>query len=175
VPGLREYGFFLDDLSTELDRIESRSAGGRFPACKVGCSDCCTPLTLLPLEAYAIVAYCESHGVRQSVAPAESGTCAFLTPERACTIYPARPYLCRTRGCPILHVNGDGELERDSCSKRDFLPEEAGSAGLALEYWNARLFRLNEAFCAQRGIAPRRVRLSELFPAQSATISPACL
>ena len=60
MPGLREYQFFLDDLEAELSRIESLRASGAATGCQVGCTACCLPLTLLPLEAYAILSQCDS-------------------------------------------------------------------------------------------------------------------
>lgn len=174
MPGLREYRYFLDDLESELCRIESLRASGAAGGCRIGCTDCCLPLTLLPLEAYAILSQRDSSRKTPAVCEARQNACHFLSAEGTCVIYAARPFLCRTRGYPILHMNGDGEWEADSCAKRGFSARAAGSVGLSLETWNARLFRLNEDFCLQNGISPTRLRLAELYPSQIGAPSPGC-
>jgi len=174
VPGLRKYRVFLHDVRIELDRIERLTASGSSRGCLPGCADCCSPITVLPVEAYAVVTHAESEGWGRIGGTPNSDACAFLSEEHVCAIYQARPFLCRTRGYPILHLNGDGEWERDACKKRGFVPDAGEPVGLSLETWNARLFRLNEEFCAKRGISPGRIRLRDLLPSQNAAMSPTC-
>ena len=164
MPGLNDYRQFLADLQAELSRIEdllaqSNSSG---TPCRQGCSDCCLPITVLPIEAHAIVSAVTRSTHCDDRTPGGPGTCGFLREDRRCEIYQSRPFLCRTRGFPILHLNGDGEWERDACAKRSFPARPSGSPGLRLETWNARLFHLNEAFCAARGISPARCDLNGL-------------
>ncbi len=102
----------------------------------------------------------------------QTQSCPFLTTDHVCAIYPARPFLCRTRGFPILHMNGEGEWERDACLKRGYPPLSLGLPGLTLETWNARLFQLNEDFCRQHEISSRRVPIADLRPAHAAATSP---
>jgi len=173
VPGLGDYHAFLDDLQTELAHIALLTASPSQRSCPRGCSDCCSPLTVLPLEAYALIAHAESAGWGEMGGTPDFERCAFLSHQGSCALYPARPFLCRTRGYPILHLNADGEWERDACQKRGFAAG-AQPAGLLLETWNARLFHLNGEFCAQRGIAPDRIRLRDLVPFQNAAMSPTC-
>jgi uncharacterized protein len=165
--GLQDYRDFLHDLDDELTRIEAvlvRSASGT--PCKPGCSECCRPLTVFPLEAHAILSDVDLVPRADVKDTAARQTCPLLTPECTCLIYRARPFLCRTRGFPILHVNGEGDWESSSCEKRGFPPVPKESPGLRLELWNARLFHLNEGFCATRGISPSRVPLVELVAPQ---------
>ncbi|HEY9595132.1 MAG TPA: hypothetical protein VHE79_11680 [Spirochaetia bacterium] len=158
MPGLCDYRSFIDDLEDELGRIETiltRQDASGVP-CARGCSACCRAFTVLPVEAFAIIdnpAFC-------AFDPPVPGACPFLTRDLACAIYTARPFLCRTRGFPVLHLNGDGDWERDSCSRRSYPPR--GSGGLHLEDWNARLYRINEDFCREKGLSPHRVTLDEI-------------
>jgi hypothetical protein len=70
-------------------------------ACRSGCASCCVDgLTVLPVEAHAIVDHLEHEGLTRRPAPPPGG-CAFLDGELACTIYDARPFLCRTHGLPL--------------------------------------------------------------------------
>jgi Putative zinc- or iron-chelating domain len=172
VPGLREYHVFLDDLEAEMARIESLRVSGTARSCPVGCSDCCLPFTLLPLEAHAILSQSELPRQEREGAVEGHGSCAFLSPAGVCAIYDARPFICRTRGYPVLHLNCDGEWESDGCAKRGFLVSGSKPVGLALETWNARLFRLNEDFCAWRGLSPSRLRIADLLFFQNAAVSP---
>jgi len=70
-------------------------------ACARGCHSCCAPgLTVLPVEAEAIARHLEHHDVRGRVM-AHADRCAFLDSDGACSIYDARPILCRTHGLPL--------------------------------------------------------------------------
>jgi uncharacterized protein len=161
VPDLSDYHLLLSQLEEELDRI------GR-TACQAGCSDCCRPLTVLPLEAAAIV---DARG--QSLGadgPARSGgeRCPLLTSDLSCGIYPARPFVCRIRGFPIAYLNDEGAWARDICAFSGFESGQATPQGLRMDIWNARLFRLNEAFCARNGLDARRLSLSRVLAPQRA-------
>ncbi|MEL6543642.1 MAG: YkgJ family cysteine cluster protein, partial [Myxococcota bacterium] len=46
--------------------------------------------------------------------PAPAGQCAFLDGEKACRIYPVRPYVCRSQGVPLRWIDGKAE-RRDIC------------------------------------------------------------
>jgi uncharacterized protein len=164
VPGIRDYRAFISDLEGELLRIESILAekGLSGAPCRTGCSECCLPLSVLPLEAYAIMGECEDRHARPAAVAANPERCAFLEPDGSCAIYGNRPFLCRTRGFPILYMNPDGEWSHDSCANRSYPPLPEGTPGLRLEEWNARLFRMNAVFCRDRGVAPFRVALASL-------------
>ena len=172
--GLQRYHEFLQDIDEEFARIEAALArsGASGTPCRQGCSECCRPMTVLPLEACAILTEagaiaCNDHGTDPE------GACAFLALERTCRIYAVRPFLCRTRGFPVLYMNGDGDRQSAACEKRGFPLLSADSPGIRLELWNARLFRLNDAFCRERGIHPARIRLADLRLRQTALLSPA--
>ena len=164
MPGLHDYRSFVDDLESELGRIETiltREDASGVP-CAKGCSACCRVFTVLPVEAFAIL----DSSVLTAIDPPTPGVCPFLTRDLSCAIYAARPFLCRTRGFPVVHLNGDGDWERDSCPRRRYAPR--GSDGLRLEDWNARLFRINKEFCGEAGLQSRRIALEEIRAARAA-------
>jgi len=70
-------------------------------ACERGCHQCCVEgLTVLTVEAEAVLAHLEEHGLSAPPAPPPGG-CVFLDETGACTIYEARPVVCRTHGLPL--------------------------------------------------------------------------
>jgi hypothetical protein len=70
-------------------------------ACRSGCASCCVDgLTVLPVEAHAIISHLEHEGLAQLPAP-PAGGCPFLDADLRCTIYEARPFVCRTHGLPL--------------------------------------------------------------------------
>ena len=87
--------------------------------CQTGCADCChVRLTVTAVEAAAIRAYAAGlpHSVRPQLVTAACGgdtasdnrgdRCAALDPYDRCTIYPARPLVCRSHGVPIRMRTG---------------------------------------------------------------------
>lgn len=69
--------------------------------CKRGCSACCEDgLRVFEVEAARI-----RRAFPQLLAegrPGPEGACAFLDEGGGCRIYPARPYVCRTQGLPLM-------------------------------------------------------------------------
>jgi len=171
MPGLDGYGKFLKDLDQELERIRGMlSRGGRGAIrCKPKCSECCRPITVLPIEAHAVLEGSTECGEwRPHSSP--DNHCPFLSKTNACQIYNSRPFLCRTRGFPVSHIGDDGEWESDGCRN---LPYDAAvgfpkERGLVLEKWNARLYRLNTEFCAAWKLPHRRISMAALLSAARA-------
>jgi Fe-S-cluster containining protein len=72
--------------------------------CHRGCASCCVDgLTVLPVEAALI----REHLFVASSSPfararvSRDGACAFLDSQGACSVYEARPVLCRTHGLAL--------------------------------------------------------------------------
>lgn len=89
--------------------------------CGRGCHACCQPgLTVGPAEAARLRAHLSDPAVAGRVrALAESdpwrGTrCALLDADGACSVYEARPLVCRSHGVP-QQVREEGETRRDAC------------------------------------------------------------
>lgn len=99
---LAEYRAAVEKIDAAVSAASAQAADAL--ACKKGCDACCVEgLSVLPVEALAI----EASGLR---APGEhkAGMCAFLDAQGACTIYAARPILCRTHGLPLKSKHSEG-------------------------------------------------------------------
>src|SRR3954471_24577062 len=85
------------------DRVDR--AGGRLVdmhckhlACRPGCHDCCTDLTVSPVEYAAILNDLRRAVVTADALPFDSeAACAFLK-DGLCMLYRFRPLICRTHG-----------------------------------------------------------------------------
>ncbi|MCL1865582.1 MAG: YkgJ family cysteine cluster protein [Spirochaetes bacterium] len=78
--------------------------------CKKGCDYCCMLESVFPIEAYIIYSspidmniICESYTSNE-----KEETCVFLK-DKICTIYSARPVICRTHGYPVF-VEGRADM-----------------------------------------------------------------
>ncbi len=90
----------IDALCTAL-----RDYYGREITCSPGCTSCCiSGLSLFPVEALFIKTHLNPSSINP---PSGTASCIFLR-EGACTVYRARPVLCRTQGFPLLY-RGDRE------------------------------------------------------------------
>jgi Fe-S-cluster containining protein len=114
----------LGELTAKVDGFFARVADrhGTDMQCQTGCSDCChVRLTVTAVEAAAIRAHAAAlpHSVRrqlvggaprreaETVSPPDTASdnrdahCAALDAGGRCTIYEARPLVCRSHGVPI--------------------------------------------------------------------------
>jgi hypothetical protein len=146
-----------------LDQVDAaaRTSGAPGPADACGsCRACCGPLSLLPIEAHALLA----SGLLDAGAPKGAGrdgapegaACPLLDGGR-CRAGEARPFACRVRGLPALHLDPAGDWTSAGCPM-------AGAAGapVPLEEWTARLFHLDREFRARLAPRPGRVALADL-------------
>ncbi|MFZ9886398.1 MAG: YkgJ family cysteine cluster protein [Myxococcota bacterium] len=110
---LAEYFAALERIEEAANVIFARRRADI--ACRKGCASCCVDgLTVLSVEAAAIAMHLEETGFANAPAPSPGG-CAFLDAAGACTIYEARPVLCRTHGVPIrMSTSDDPERSRTS-------------------------------------------------------------
>ncbi len=93
---------------------------GGMMRCGPGCTDCCQQdLELLPLEALALLLALEelrpeSREALADQARTRAPPCVLLDGGGRCTLYNARPLICRTHGLPILYreseEQGSGSL-----------------------------------------------------------------
>lgn len=112
-------------FETQLsDDIKSKSL------CKNGCSKCCyTDISIFEVEAsnikkwFAGLSVDQQNEIREKwKIPQTEGSCAFLRNE-SCTIYEARPLICRTQGLALRYVE-EGEPYIDICPLNDEMIEE---------------------------------------------------
>jgi len=164
-------------------------------ACRKGCGICCELQSVNQIEAYAIRSYivnnknlsddaCVDDDVidddivddivdanDMSVDTDNTGSCPFLR-RRSCSIYPARPIICRTHGLVLRSSEFPLSRQAASCPYNfpsfrpdDFPPELAVDADAVTK----NLVNLNLAFCMASGIdaggaesGERRVLLRDL-------------
>lgn len=105
----------IDDF---FERVASRYEGAL--TCGPGCADCCRrELTVTSVEASRIAHLLASmpSGEREAIAGrADRGEpCAALDPEGRCSVYAARPLVCRSHGLPL-------RFEEPSAGGRRSLP-----------------------------------------------------
>jgi len=122
--------------------------------CRAGCSACCRHLTLFPVEAANLVKAVDGlpAEIRSLLAGRvqwrESGSCPLLLDDR-CTVYSARPVICRTHGLPLL-TEFEGNRTVDCCPENfATVTSLPGSAVINLETLNRALVAVNALFIAQ--------------------------
>src|SRR5712691_8599990 len=85
-------------------------------ACRKGCDLCCQrKFSVTAVEAYNIArAFRELPPATRRKVRKEKSSCAFLV-GGACSVYEARPVICRTYGLPSLHRNEKSEAAISWC------------------------------------------------------------
>ncbi|MDR2592626.1 MAG: YkgJ family cysteine cluster protein [Chitinispirillales bacterium] len=159
-------------------------------ACRKGCGICCELQSVNQIEAYAIRSYIvnnknlfedrciDNDNMNVDTDDTNIDTndntdaCPFLH-QQSCTIYPARPIICRTHGLILRSSEFPLSKQAASCPYNfpsvhpdDFPPELAADADVITK----NLVNLNLAFCMASGIdakdgaesAESRVRLRDL-------------
>ena len=106
-------------VSNFFDEVQSRN--NEAMSCKAGCARCCyVDLSVFKIEAdyiekwFSHLSYEEKlKRIGEWEKPHIAGSCLFLRDEK-CTIYEARPTICRSQGLP-LKFEIDGEIGVDAC------------------------------------------------------------
>lgn len=129
-------------LIEHVDKLTARlsSQYARHLVCRSGCSGCCRHhLSVFAVEAAAVRQAVDvlpeplrqrltqqAHKVLEMEAHGEPTACPMLVDDR-CSIYAARPLICRTQGLPLLLEADDGEAEVDFCPLNFTAPEDRKS------------------------------------------------
>jgi len=141
---------------------QASALGGQI-ACKAGCHHCCRRIpSILPIEwawiratgADASGQNPSSRGLRSELNPGEA-LCGHLDGQGLCTIYAARPLICRTHGSLILSEEG---LDHCPWNFQD-LEEVDEDMVFRLENLHETLLRLNLSFL-QRSYPANFARLA---------------
>jgi uncharacterized protein len=129
--------------------------------CNKKCSNCCILNSVCLLEAYSIV-----RTQKKTHKPKTNKTCVFLKND-LCSIYKARPIICRTHGLPITSTFIKKRF-LDCCPKNfitkkhsDIPPKDL----FPLDTVNENLMRLNLAFCmllGKKALAGKRFTLKQI-------------
>ncbi len=121
-------------------------------ACKKGCDLCCLDFDVFPVEPAAIKEQIETEYpdiLNDKSIETKEGTCAYLH-NHACSIYNARPLICRTHGFPLVNMNEAGDQwELSFCHLNfndvddDYFDEDAI---YEQDTYNSKLFVLNKNY-----------------------------
>jgi len=150
----------VDELCIGIERRLSESL-----ECRAGCSSCCIPITIFPVEAYALkrsflnLSEYEREIILRQVEGGGALNCPLLKDER-CLMYQARPIICRTHGLPILYRE-DGDQKIDCCPKNRFSGVTlTGSDLLDLDRLNSLLVAINSVYRTEISDATLPARMS---------------
>ncbi|MCW5970439.1 MAG: YkgJ family cysteine cluster protein [Blastocatellales bacterium] len=167
---------------SETDRLSAHLSAhySAHLVCRAGCSACCRHhISVFPVEAAAIAAAVEdlpdevrarvetqADEVVQREGRGAEAYCPLLVDDR-CTIYSARPLICRTQGLPLIYEAEDGEQEVDFCPLNFTAPDAANELDenhlVPLDLLNLRLAAVNLDYCRSQGIpAGRRIAIAKI-------------
>ncbi|MFZ5776247.1 MAG: YkgJ family cysteine cluster protein [Thermodesulfobacteriota bacterium] len=159
---LDAYQRLLSSLAGQLVRLERLAANAAHLRCGPGCASCCRPFSVLPIEAAALANALTAlpPATRERIhhqARAATESCPLLI-DGLCTLYQARPVICRTHGLPLAYLNEELEaIEVSACpmnftDEYEFSPEQL----LFMDEVNAELRQANQAYCGRHGLPPDR-------------------
>jgi Fe-S-cluster containining protein len=176
-------GPLLTEYRAALERIESFTTPRfeRFSGdlqCQKGCDSCCVAgLSLLAVEALSMLEHLEKEDFPKKTNERPSH-CPFLGQAGACSVYPARPVVCRTQGLPLvldaqasentseLRIVGQvGDRPVALCPLNFQEDAPPADALLDSEVISQLLFTVDQRFRASAGLSPGsdRISLAELF------------
>lgn len=148
-----------ENASAFFEKIHSKHAASM--KCKEGCSKCCfTDISVFEVEGERIREWFKTLSEERKSelktlwqTPPASGACAFLYND-SCSIYEARPIICRTQGAPLF-IQADNIL--------DYCPLNFEAGDPPKEDW-LNLDRLNTllSFAAKTSGLEKRIRLKKL-------------
>ena len=101
------YGDLLATVDRTLNGIRHRYSA--HIACRKGCACGCRNLTIFPIEALSLTGAVQdlpagaAARIRKRAAAASLWDCPLLE-NRACSLYPFRPLICRTHGFPLQTI-----------------------------------------------------------------------
>ena len=165
----------LDNYRILISRVDELCRGieERFKpsiACASGCDGCCRHLSLFPVEAVALATALQDLPLPDRLRIQErarnarpSDPCPLLE-EHRCTLYQARPLICRTHGLPLL-MNRDGKQHVDYCPLNfQGISSLPGTAVINLDKLNETLVAINLRFVATENPAstwPERLTIAQ--------------
>lgn len=164
----------LEKLSEQVDEFAERVGARDDVVCKSGCDACCqVELSVCRLEAERVSRAARAMAPALRAQLGRGPGCAFLVESR-CTIYRARPLVCRSQGLPLAYEAGTVPAESLSARASDgrdltwcplnFRSDPPRRADvLDAERVDVTLASLNRAFCEDHDLdALERVSLRTL-------------
>lgn len=148
-----------ENASGFFDKIHQKYASQM--ECKKGCSKCCqTDISVFEIESERIVEWFNLQSPDEQVrlkslwkTPHQQSYCTFLYNDQ-CTIYEARPLICRTQGLPLF-VASENVLDYCPLNFKEVDPKK--DDWLNLERMNTLL-----SFAASNAGLDKRIRLKKL-------------
>ncbi len=125
-------------------------------ACKKGCDMCCLNFDVFPIEFDHIKKQVQEEypDVLDQELPETVGEKCFFLKDGSCTIYDARPIICRTHGYPLLYMNETGDQWQLSHCELNFLKvdEEYFNEDNCYpqDTFNSRLFMMNKEYISSK-------------------------
>jgi hypothetical protein len=166
---IRDY-FNLRDSADQLAEKLGIIHSGKL-VCSKGCCNCCTNLSVFPVEFFAIVEEMKKAGWTKLHFDA-AAVCGYLDEQGACEIYPYRPIICRTQGLPLAFYDDDTQGYSVTYCPKNFAgqdPEQltfGPDNTLNLDELNDELFEIHLHYLAEHphmGFAPdSRIELRRL-------------
>ena len=130
--GLSDLGAIDEEIARAFEAAERRHPAAL--ACRAGCADCCVAgLVVTPAEAARLRAFVDALSpaarsrLRALVYRDEEASCIALEEDATCSVYAARPTVCRTHGLP--YRVGDDEAERWDGRRRLSVLGSPGASG----------------------------------------------
>ena len=168
----------VDDLTAQLNE--------RYQAhlqCGAGCSGCCHHhLSVFAVEAAVLTEAIQAlpaatrerlqqqaNDVKERDAHGARVACPLLV-DNLCSVYEARPLICRTQGLPLLYEADDGAQEIDFCplnfDSDEAIAELADDYLVPLDLLNLKLAMANVSYCREVGLSDeqihQRIKMSEV-------------
>lgn len=167
---IHDYHHLLAALDAEIARIGELHTATL--SCGPGCASCCLAFSVLPIEAAclreAVAALPSASQARLGQNLEENADRCPLLIDDLCSVYAARPVICRTQGLPLAYVDEEREAIEVSACPLNF-PEDHAFAPenlLFMDGFNARLAEINRVWCHTQGLTPgKRISLRELVHA----------
>lgn len=159
----------INDLYKKVAQFESELGPSikALSQCKNGCAKCCyTDISIFEVEAsnirkwFAGLSSDQQDSIREKWQRRQTeGSCAFLRDE-SCTIYEARPLICRTQGNALRYVE-EGEPYIDICPLNEEMIEEMEDKDVMnLDLLNTIISKLETE--SAKGVDRPRISLKDL-------------
>jgi Fe-S-cluster containining protein len=177
---LADYRKLLKKVDDKFTEIHSRNQ--QHMQCGKGCHSCCQPgLSVFEVEKEALRTHIlATPGLQEELEqleqedPHQGSRCKFLSAAGACSVYEARPVICRSHGTPIW-IKHDGHLSKDVCPKNFSgldLDAVATEDFINIELLNMLLTVINQRFLGAAGASLKRVPLAIKSVMASPTHNP---
>jgi Fe-S-cluster containining protein len=152
------YNSLIEKLDAHEEKLLKRYS--EFISCEKGCSACCILESVFPVDAFIIYSAVASGKIDPELLHFKETPqkCVFLN-EGLCSIYSARPVICRTHGYPVL-VDG----------KADFCPENFKDLNSIDSEYILDLENLNRALASINIIFQKEVEEDEIFLKERITL-----